>query len=123
MKVIIAGSRDIIDFDLVEQAVRESGFEITEIVSGGAKGVDSLGEDYANLHDIPTTVFPAQWKKHGPAAGPIRNRKMAEYVGKEGCLVLVWDGKSRGSSDMLITAKELGLNIYQKVINGLHKKQ
>lgn len=53
MKTIIAGSRSITDMRYIEEAVACSQFEITEIVSGGAKGIDTLAITYAQQHRIP----------------------------------------------------------------------
>lgn len=113
MKVIIAGSRTITDYQAVREAIESSGFRIREVVSGHAKGVDTLGEFWAYSQHIPLMQFPAEWEKYGNMAGPIRNREMAEYAD---ALILVWDGKSHGSANMLKTAKEHGLKIYEKVI-------
>lgn len=98
MKIIIAGSRSITDYNIVERAVINSGYDITEVVSGCAKGVDTLGEQYAQKHNIPIKRFPAEWHHHGKSAGPIRNQIMADYA--DGSIV-VWDGESRGSQDMM----------------------
>jgi hypothetical protein len=68
------------------------------VVSGGAPGVDTLAERWAEQHDIPVTGFPAEWSRYGKKAGPIRNKEMAGYA--EG-LVAVWDGRSRGTKDMV----------------------
>ena len=57
MKTIIAGSRDLTDYNLVKLAVEESGFEIAEVVSGGARGVDRLGERWAKEHGVPIKRF------------------------------------------------------------------
>lgn len=111
MKVIVAGGRDIHDYDLVVQAIEESSFRITSIVSGGASGVDALGEQYASEHNLPLYVFLADWKTHGKAAGPMRNRKMAE---NSEALIAIWDGKSKGTKNMIETAKKLGLPVYVK---------
>jgi len=72
--------------------------QVTEIVSGGARGVDRLGERYARQRGLPCTVFPAQWGKYGKSAGPIRNAEMAKYADYG---VAVWDGESRGTAHML----------------------
>jgi len=100
MKLIIAGSRHLTDIDsagintLIEYCEIEN---VTEIVSGAAKGIDSVGEQYAKDYNIKLTTFPAQWDRFGKAAGYIRNKEMAEYADE---LLLIWDGKSRGSSNM-----------------------
>lgn len=106
MKVVIAGTRykdkkNKIAFDnfkLVVEAVQRSGFEVTEVVCGMAIGVDKLGEQWAIANSIPVKEMPANWNAHGKAAGPIRNRQMAEYAD---AAVIVWDGESNGSRNMI----------------------
>ena len=98
MKVIIAGSRNIHANSLVAEAVRRSGYNITEVVCGMGLGVDQLGYRWAQHNNIPIKEFPADWKAHGKAAGPIRNRKMAEYGD---AAVIVWDGESTGTRNMI----------------------
>ena len=109
MKVIIAGSRGITDYDTVWRAIKDSGFEITEVVSGGANGVDKLGEKYAVRNDIPIKVFLADWEKKKAAAGIIRNAEMAKYAD---ALIAVWDGVSHGTKNMIETAKKKGLKVF-----------
>jgi len=124
MKTVIAGCRWIENYDIVCQAIEESGFEITEVVSGTANGVDTLGENWANAHDIPIKCFPANWKnikvqgavirtnkygKYNAAAGHIRNEQMAEYGD---ALIAIWDGKSRGTASMIELARKYGLKVY-----------
>ncbi len=118
MKVIIAGSRDIKDRQLLRLAIEKSGFDITEVVSGGAAGVDSLGEQWAREHGITLTKFPADWSSYGKAAGPIRNEKMAAYVGKEGALLALWDGKSKGTKNMIDNAEKHGLKFIIVISEG-----
>lgn len=106
MKVIIAGTRykdkankiPFDDFKLIVEAVDRSGFEITEVVCGMAIGVDKLGEQWAIANNIPVKEMPANWNAHGKAAGPIRNRQMAEYAD---AAVIIWDGVSDGSRNMV----------------------
>ena len=109
MKVIVAGGRDITNFNLVEEAIAISGFEVSEIVSGKAKGVDTLGEVWALKHNIPVEAFPADWNAHGRSAGPIRNRQMAEYAD---ALVAIWDGESKGTANMIQQARKNKLNVF-----------
>lgn len=113
MKVIIAGSRSFrhpADYQLVVQAVRESGFTPTTILSGMAKGVDKLGVRYAVEHRIPWRPFYARWDEHGPrSAGMIRNRAMADHAD---ALVAVWDEESKGTLDMIEVARKKGLPVY-----------
>ena len=107
-KVIVAGSRLMFQYNIVEKVLDEVFKEHSdiEIVSGNAKGADSLGELYAAKKNIKLAKFPADWKAHGKAAGAIRNREMAEYA--DSCIVF-WDGISRGSKNMIETATKLGL--------------
>jgi len=71
MKIVIFGSREIEDMRAVENALEACGVasQVTEIVSGGARGVDRLGERYAKKRGLPCKVFPAQWDKCGKSAG------------------------------------------------------
>ena len=113
MRTIIAGSRTINDPFELDAAIEASGFEITEIVSGGAQGVDSMGLNHARANNIPVKIFVPDWKTYGKAAGPIRNTEMADNAD---ALILVWDGKSRGSADMLNKAQDKGLKVYVHII-------
>lgn len=113
MKVIIAGGRDIDDYKLVCRAIEESGYHISEVVCGMARGVDLVGRQWAEVHRIPVAKFPADWANYGNAAGPIRNHAMAEYAE---ALILVWDGRSKGSANMLMHAHDLGLKIHQHIV-------
>lgn len=114
MKTIIAGSRGIEDYDLIASAVEASGFDVTEVVSGCARGVDSLAIRYAKEKGIPAKLFPADWNTHGRGAGFIRNTAMADYAD---ALIAVWDGKSRGTSHMVYTATKKGLKVYKHVLS------
>jgi len=109
MKVIVAGGRDFTNYALVEEAIKISGFEISQIVSGKAKGVDTLGEVWALANNVPVEAFPADWSQHGRAAGPIRNRQMAEYAD---ALIAIWDGESKGTANMIQQARNKQLNVF-----------
>ncbi|MDR2199023.1 MAG: DUF2493 domain-containing protein [Deltaproteobacteria bacterium] len=100
MKLVIFGSRGITDIRRVERAVELSGKlpEVTEIVSGRARGVDTLGEEFARKRGLPVRLFPADWKRFGPSAGYRRNEEMAAYADFG---VAVWDGRSRGTKHMM----------------------
>lgn len=111
LTVIIAGGRDIHDYELLKEAIEECQFPIATVVSGGAKGVDALGEKYAEEMNLNLKIFNADWESHGRAAGPIRNRKMAENAD---ALIAIWDGKSRGTKNMIETATKKGLLVYVK---------
>lgn len=110
MKVIIAGGRDFDDYALMKRKLDHlfSKRMPDEIVSGGARGADALGERYAKEHDIALKLFPANWSEHGWAAGHIRNAEMADYAD---ALVAYWDAVSRGTKNMIETAKKKGLDV------------
>lgn len=83
----------------------ESGFTITEVVSGTARGVDRLGEWWAEEHHIPLIQFPPNWESYGKGAGMVRNKEMAYYAD---ALIAVWDGKSKGTKHMVDVMISLG---------------
>ena len=109
MKVIIAGSRGAKEYKDILKAIQESGFEITEIISGGALGVDRLGEKYAIEHSIPFQRFLPDWKRFKRGAGMVRNAEMAKNAD---ALIAVWDGTSKGTKNMIKTATNYGLKVY-----------
>ena len=121
MKVIIAGSRFITDYMIVESAIERSGFarEITEVDSGGAKGADVFGERWAQLHGVPVRHFPAEWQTFGRRAGFVRNAQMIEYAD---ALILVWDGLSRGAAHTLLLAEKTGLRHFVVSPFGVRQK-
>lgn len=99
MKVIIAGSRHMpfSMYPLIGQAVEKSGFQVTEVVCGMARGADMFGAKWARENGIPIAKFPAKWDEYGLKAGPIRNAEMGQYA--DAAIIFIWDG-SRGSADM-----------------------
>jgi len=108
MKVIIAGSRSIKDPQIVLMAISESGFDITEVVSGGAVGVDRIGEAYARRNKIPIKHFLPDWSL-GKGAGFIRNGEMAKYAD---ALIAVWDRQSHGTLNMIKQSYNLGKSVF-----------
>ncbi len=110
MKTIIAGSRTINDLRLLERIIEDSGLPISEVVCGGARGVDDLGRKWAgNGNRIPIKFFIPNWEFYGKSAGLMRNIKMAEYAD---ALIALWDGESKGTKHMIDTAKKYALIFY-----------
>ena len=104
-KVVVAGGRDFDDYQLLTSKLDhlfKNRVEI-EIVSGCARGADSLGEKYAKKRGIALRKFPADWEI-GKHAGHVRNREMAEYCD---AVVVFWDGVSRGTANMIKAAEKL----------------
>ena len=100
-KIIVSGSRNFNDvthiYDHLDMLVeRLSGWN--EIVTGGAKGVDTIARDWARDNDLKSTVFPADWRKYGKSAGIVRNTKMGDYADS---LIAFWDFKSPGTRHMI----------------------
>lgn len=120
-KLIIAGGRDITSSEVWNQiddyiTRSQDSVDINYIiVSGGAKGVDTMGEGIAKHHNFPVHRFPADWKKFGKSAGPKRNMLMAIHADR---LLLVWDGKSRGSASMKREMEKQGKPVDEIIVGG-----
>jgi len=127
MKLIIAGGRDITDFQVLIKALAFHNINasmVEEVVCGEASGADALGKIWAENHNIPVKSFPADWKNinvpgavvktsytsygknvYNAKAGIDRNAKMAKYADT---LLAIWDGESRGTENMIDTMQSLG---------------
>ena len=90
MKVAVVGSRSIKNADISEYIPNEA----TEIITGGAVGVDRLAEREARKRGIPLKVFLPDYEKHGKSAPLVRNKLIAEECDM---LIAFWDGSSRGT--------------------------
>lgn len=108
-RVIIAGPRDYFNKEKVYTAIKEAGFFITEVVSGGAEGVDRLGEEWSKEHNVRIKHFKADWSKYGKSAGPVRNAQMAEYAD---ALIAVVPYFSKGTANMIKQATQMGLETF-----------
>lgn len=160
LRIIIAGSRFFEDYNLFESTMfkvlfhlnkeypqynilvinkEERLFKINpcslEIISGMAKGADTLAVRFGNKYNLALKEFPADWNNlnvlpcrvitnsygsYNALAGHKRNRDMAVYASSDdafGVLVLFWDGKSKGSKNMKSQAVAFGLEIYENIIN------
>ena len=119
MRLIIAGSRTFNpSITRIDRHVRDAQLildepTITVILCGMARGVDLAGKRWAEANSIPVEEYPANWKKYGKAAGPIRNTFMAS---RADALLLMWDGESRGSAHMKQAAQERGLYIHEVIM-------
>lgn len=106
MIVAVIGSRDFSDYELLKDSLID--INITQIVSGGAKGADSLAERYANENDIPTLILKSDWKKYGRGAGIVRNKQIVEAAEM---VIAFWDSKSRGTENSIETARKLNKEV------------
>lgn len=116
MKIIIAGDRNFSDYETLKRVCSEACDKIEKarpydgitIVSGTCRGADKLGEQFAHERKYGVVLFPADWNKFGRAAGPIRNRNMAEYADM---LIAFWHGTKGGTSSMIGLAEKAGIFI------------
>ncbi len=110
IRLIVAGGREFNNYSLLKNKLdfylQNTDNKDIEIVSGKARGADSLGERYAKENNIKIVEFPADWDSHGKSAGHIRNTQMREYSTH---LVAFWDGKSKGTANMIQIAKKANL--------------
>lgn len=108
-RLIIAGGRDFNDYETLKNYVD---FKLSrtedeiQIISGGARGADTLGERYAAERGFSLRRFPADWERYGKSAGVRRNKEMAQNAD---ALIAYWDGFSRGTKNMIDEATEAGL--------------
>ena len=101
MKLLIAGSRSITDFDLSPHIPPETSL----IISGGASGVDSLAEDFADKNKLSKLILRPNYKKYGKAAPLVRNDRMVELAD---FVLIIWDGSSKGTKHTIDYAKTSG---------------
>ena len=121
LRVIIAGSRDFNDYELLKKSAIEIITkktmlpDLTRIISGGARGADTLGERFANEMGLEISRFIPDWDGLGKRAGYVRNAEMAKFAGEDnndGMLIAFWDGQSRGTKHMIDLAKRYGLEVH-----------
>ena len=113
MRVIIAGSREFSDYDLLEVACDDILYKIDVecILSGNARGADRMGEEYAQNRGYRLELHPANWDLFGKSAGYKRNEEMAECAD---ILIAFWDGTSKGTKHMIDIANRKGLAVFVK---------
>ena len=104
MKLLIAGSRGITDFDLAPYIPDGT----DKIISGGAKGIDTLAEQYAEQNGLKKIIIKPEYEKYGKAAPIKRNETMVELAD---AVLVIWDGKSKGTKYTIDYAKKLNKEI------------
>lgn len=112
-RLIIAGTRTFNDYDtfksVVWLALRGNKWKPGAILSGGASGPDSLGERWGKEFGVTVERYPADWYAHGKKAGPMRNQVMVE---KADALLVFWDGKSKGTRDIISRAQKADIRTH-----------
>ena len=134
LRIIIAGSRNFNDYELLKREVLNivkydnRPKEYVKIISGCARGADTLGERFANEMGLEISRFIPDWDGLGKRAGYVRNAEMAKVAvedDNDGMLIAFWDGKSRGTKHMIDLAKRYGLEVhivnYKEISNGFSK--
>ena len=107
-RLVVAGCRTFHDYSVASSEIKkllqklDAEYSVI-IVSGCAEGADKLGEKYAAEHNLTIERFPAEWDKYGKYAGPRRNAQMARIAD---AVLVFWDGKSRGTKNMIENAKK-----------------
>lgn len=111
MRLLVCGGRDWQGREHINEALNRvhAHRRITLIIHGGATGADTMAGEWAKDHDIPAMVFPADWKKHGRSAGPIRNHQMIEGGKPDG--VLAMPG-GKGTEGMVKMAADAGVRTW-----------
>lgn len=100
MKVAVIGSRNLAVKNL-EKYLPEG---TTEIVSGGARGIDSCAKNYANANGIPLKEFLPNYDEFGRSAPLLRNLEIIDYAD---IVLAFWDGKSRGTKFVIDKCKKM----------------
>jgi len=107
MIVAIIGGREFTDFNfVVDELDNIEGIE--HIVSGGARGADTMAVNYAKLRHISWHEHKAEWSKYGRAAGPIRNKKVVDDADT---IIAFWNGRSAGTRNAIQQAREQGKKV------------
>ena len=104
MKVAIIGSRNLVINDL-QNYLPET---VTEIVSGGAKGIDACAKEYALAHGLKLTEFLPEYAKYGRSAPLKRNLQIIEYADE---VIAFWDGKSAGTKYVIDNCRKMNKKI------------
>lgn len=119
IKVLVCGGRDFTDEVLICSTLgkihKEHGISV--IVHGGASGADCLASVFAEKNGISTERYPANWQKHGKAAGPIRNKYMLNFSKPD--IVVAFDG-GKGTANMVSLANKDGVPVFIVTKNGMH---
>lgn len=118
MRITIGGCRDFEDYEVFSKFVSECIEKIKPcdkiiILSGHCKGTDLMAERYAAEMGYEVEIHNADWKKYGRAAGPKRN---AEMIQNSHALIAFWDCKSKGTKNLVDTAKKKNIPVYVKSI-------
>lgn len=102
MKIAVVGSREYPDMEGVRRFIRALPKDVV-VISGGARGVDSVAEEEARVQGLTVEIYPADWARYGRRAGYVRNKIMVDKADK---VVAFWDGKSKGTKHTIDLARK-----------------
>jgi hypothetical protein len=108
MKLAVIGSRNFNDYELLKRSINESFEDVTTIVSGGARGADSLGERYAKENGISTEIYLPNWDRYGKSAGYRRN---VDIINNSDSVIAFWDGQSKGTKHSIDISNKAGKKV------------
>lgn len=118
MKIAVVGSRDMVNQSVVDHVLYEYVQPLYDvIVSGGAKGVDTLAETFAEQHcQMKPIIFPAEWELYGRSAGFKRNKLI---INECDICIAFWDGKSKGTKSSIDLSKKMNKPVYVYDFDGI----
>ena len=100
MKLLVVGSRSITEFDLSPYITDD----VDTVISGGAEGIDSLAEQYADLHRLSKYILRPRYDLYGRAAPLKRNEQMIDMAD---AVLVIWDSKSKGTQYTIRYTKKI----------------
>ena len=113
MKIAIVGGRDFNDYQFLknelEKFINENKISLHSIVSGGAKGADTLAEKFASEKKVEMIIFKPNFEKYGRGAALARNTQIVECADT---MFAFWDGKSKGTHDSIKKSEKLGKKLF-----------
>lgn len=116
MRTVVAGSRTINRYSHVASAIAEAPWAVTKIISGGAQGADEFAVSYANLNRIPCDLVVPFWNEEIEYDKISGKERYSEILKKAEAVIVVWDGKSKGTAHLIELAKENNLKLYVKKV-------
>jgi hypothetical protein len=124
MKILVCGSRKFDNWVLMRETLKEFLGPKDILIHGSAVGADRMSEDVAyHLYEHPTVErYPADWEKHGKAAGPIRNKQMLDE-GKPDLVIAFLAPNSRGTKNMIEQAQKAGVPVKIVELNNENKSK
>lgn len=114
MRVLICGGRGLTDRSEIIHLINDLGPDDI-VITGAASGADTVAADLASSMGLATFTFPADWERHGKAAGPLRNQRMLDE-GRPDVVYAFPTASSRGTWDMVERARKAGLTVYVSVL-------